>query len=261
MKLYSFIFIFFFSIACVNAQKPERVEISGRVIIDTEEREGITVFNESSNKGTVTDEKGAFVIEVALNETIAFAALQFKDFTITIDERIIKSKQVTVQLVEEVNRLDEVIILPYDLSGNLDVDLNNVRTYNVDMDKVYLGIKDWDDYKFAADNKSKIENPLIENKLVNGLNFVNLFGLLVKSKDTDEVDKDKPKESPLTNRYSPQFLLTYFKIPTDSADVFIDFVESKNMHKTLLDKKKELLLLEHLLSESKLFLTAISEKQ
>ncbi|MCC1483945.1 carboxypeptidase-like regulatory domain-containing protein [Winogradskyella immobilis] len=257
MKQHLLFIALFFSIGFISAQNIERIEISGRIVIATEEKEGITVFNESSNRGTVTDEKGAFTIEVALNETLVFSALQFKKFKITIDERIIDSKKVLVQLVEKINRLDEVIILPYDLSGNLNVDLEAVRTYNVDIDKIYIGIQDLDDYNFTEDYLSKINNPLVENRLLYGLNIVNIVGLFVRQ--NDKLDKNRPEASELTKRFTPNYLLTYLNIPTDRSEAFIDFVESKTFDQSLLNKNKELQLLEHLLSESKLFLEFESE--
>ena len=247
----------FFSFTFIQAQEINRIEINGRISVDTEDKEGITVYNQSSNKGTTTDENGAFIIEVAVNDVVAFGALQFKDFAITIDERIIKSRQVSVRLVEEVSKLDEVIVLPYDLSGNITADVDAVRTYNVDMAEIYKGEEDFDDYKFAADNKTKIDSPILdENRFMNGINFVNLFGLFVKKKDKSRSKLEQLLEnrSPIAKRYSPEYLNANFNIPTDLADVFIAYVEDKKYDKTLLEKKNEILLIDFLYQQSNLFL-------
>ena len=140
--------VLIFGFTVLEAQEIQRIEINGRVNVETKDVEGITVYNQSTKNGVTTDEKGAFRIDVAENDILAFGALQFKDFSIVIDERIIKSRQVSVRLVEEVNKLDEVIVLPYDLSGNVNVDVEAVRTYNVEMSKIYKGEEDFDDYKF-----------------------------------------------------------------------------------------------------------------
>ncbi|TCK67330.1 carboxypeptidase-like protein [Winogradskyella wandonensis] len=251
----SIILIFTFSFG--YGQDIERVEINGRINVDIEDKEGITVYNQSSNKGTITDENGTFKILVAENDIIAFGALQFKDFTIRIDDRIIKSRQVSVRLVEEVNKLDEVIVLPYDLSGNLNVDVEAVRTYNVDMAEVYKGEEDFDDYKFSADNKTKIDDPLLdENRFRNGINFVNLFGLLVKKKNKPktEIEKLEAKQSPIAKRYTPKFLETTFNIPLDLTESFLVYLEDRGYDKLLLELKNEMYLIEFLEKESQLFL-------
>ena len=241
----------------IQAQEINRVEINGRISVDTDDKEGITVYNQSSNRGTTTDENGAFKIDVTVNDIVAFGALQFKDFTITIDERIIKSRQVSVRLVEEVSKLDEVIVLPYDLSGNINADLEAVRTYNVDMAEIYKGEEDFDDYKFTADNKTKIDDPLLdENRFRNGINFINLFGLFVKKKDKSRSKLEQLLEdrSPIAKRYNAEYLSVNFNIPADLADVFISYVEDKKYDKALLEMKNEILLLDYLNQQSHLFL-------
>ena len=64
------------------AQEIERVEVNGRIIVDRNDVEGVTVYNHSSQTGTVTDKEGNFVINVAINDRVEFGALQFQNFTI-----------------------------------------------------------------------------------------------------------------------------------------------------------------------------------
>ena len=254
-SVFSFILIFITTIG--YAQETERVEVNGRINVETEDKEGITVYNQSSNKGVTTDENGAFKIDVAENDVLAFGALQFKDFTIIIDKRIIKSRQVSVRLVEEVNKLDEVIVLPYDLSGNINVDVEAVRTYNVEMAEIYKGQEDFDDYKFSADNKTKIDDPLLdENRFRNGLNIANLFRLFLKKKGAPKtgVELLGEKQSLIAKRYSANFLKDNFKIPTDLTEAFIEYIENKGYEKSLLLRKNEIFLIEFLEKESQLFL-------
>ncbi|MBT8244068.1 MAG: hypothetical protein HKP48_10865 [Winogradskyella sp.] len=253
------VFIAIFLSVFLHSQEIVRVEINGRINIETNEKEGITVYNQSSKNGVTTDENGIFRIEVAENDVLEFGALQFKDFTIVIDERIIKSRQVSVRLVEDINKLDEVIVLPYDLSGNLSVDTEAVRTYNVEMSQVFKGEEDFDDYKFSADNKTKIDDPLLdENRFRNGLNMVNIFRLFVKPKDKPKTKAEELQEliSPIEERYNTKFLKENFKIPTDLAEAFIDFVEDKGYEKELLNRKNEIYLIQFLQKQSQLFLLA-----
>lgn len=261
MKNTLFILSFFTSIIFLQAQDIQRVEINGRISVDTEDKEGITVYNQSSNKGTTTDDNGTFSIEVALNDVVAFGALQFQDFAISIDERIMKSRQVTVRLVEDVNKLDEVVVLPYDLSGDINTDVNAVRTFNVDMNEIYKGEEDNDDYQFAADNKTKVDSPILdENRFFNGVDFTKIYRMFFKKKPKPESKLEQLLEdrSPIAKRYDAEYLKTNFNIPTDLYEAFINYVEDKGYNEELLEKKKEILLLDYLLKESQLFL--ISKK-
>lgn len=257
---YRLVFILYiFSTLSLFAQEIERVEINGRITTENEDKEGITVYNQSANKGVTTDENGAFKIHVAVNDVVAFGALQFKDFTIIIDERIIKSRQVSVRLVEDVNKLDEVIVLPYDLSGNINVDVNAVRTYNVDMAEIFEGEEDLDDYQLSADSQTAVENPVLdENRFMNGVDFVAIYGLFFKKKKKPEskVAQINESRSPIIKRYDAQFLLTTYNIPLDLTEGFIEYVEAKKYDKSLLEKKKEILLLDFLREQSELFLNS-----
>ena len=101
------------SVFGLHAQDIERTLVNGRIVVSTNDKEGVTVYNSSSNKGTTTDENGDFELMVAINDVVEFGALQFKDFEIKVTEDIVTSKKLTVILVEEVNKLDEVVILPF----------------------------------------------------------------------------------------------------------------------------------------------------
>ena len=264
MKIYLSIFFSLVFIAFGISQNGERYEISGKISVESNDKEGITVFNSSTNKGTTTDEKGNFIIMAGLNDVIDFGALQFKDFSVTIDERIVKSRKMTVILVEQVNKLDEVLILPYDLTGNLTVDLESVRTYNVDMNKIYLGIDDLDDYQFTDDNKSEVDNPFTNREFKYGLNIKNVAKLIAgafSNENENETAEITQKEmSELALKYDANFLFEQFEIPLDKAGEFFAFLEKKPINKRLLADENEVELLEYINKQSQLFLIQEHEK-
>ncbi|EDP71532.1 hypothetical protein FBALC1_03572 [Flavobacteriales bacterium ALC-1] len=256
----------------VYSQDVERISIDGRIIVSSNDKEGVTVYNSSSNKGTITNEQGEFVIKVAVNDIVEFGALQFKDFKITITDDIIKTKRLTVILVEEVNKLDEVVLLPFGLTGNLNADLGNVRTYNVSLDAIYFGFNNIEDFEFTADYKTKIDNPAFDDyhpKVDNMLNIINLAGFLVSQ--VADIDKDKPvsnaekeiKKTPFKealDKYSINYIHSNFKIPLDQVEAFTDYVEAQGVDEVLLKEDKEMQFLERITQLSKSFLKLQSEK-
>ena len=64
----------------------------------------------------------------------------------------------TVFLVENINKLDEILILPYGLSGNLTTDVNSTKTFNPNLDAIYFGMANMNKFEFADDYKSKVVN-------------------------------------------------------------------------------------------------------
>ena len=253
-------------------QEIERIEINGRIVVSSEDKEGVAVYNSSSNKGTTTDEKGDFKIKVTLNDIVEFGALQFKDFKVIITEDVIKSKKLTVILVEEINKLDEVVILPFDLTGNLNADLENVRTYNVSLDDVYFGLDHIEDFDFSPDYKTKVDNTAFDEnnpRVENMLNIVNLAGFIVSqivdvdNKDDKNDSGKRIKKTPFKqalDKYSINYIHVNFDIPLEQVERFIDYVEEKGIDEKLLAKDKEVQFLEHITQLSKSFLKETGEK-
>lgn len=247
----------------VSAQNIKRVEISGKIIVDSNDMESITVYNTSAKKGTLTDENGLFKIKVALNDIIEVRALQFQDFTVTIDANIMKTKSMTVFLVEQINKLDEVLILPYDLTGNLLVDIESVRTFNPDLDAIYFGLANMNDYEFPDDYKSKVVNvamPGTGNNIPYGLNVIGIVDLFLRpifNSNTNKNRKEMPAQfsyDEFTDHYSTKFLVENFNIPEDKVDEFISYVEEEGVDYSLLDSGKEFQFLEFISVKSKEFL-------
>jgi hypothetical protein len=271
MKAVLCVLISLLSLASI-AQEVDRIAINGKIIVSTEDKEGVAVFNSSANRGTITDKDGYFSIEVALNDVIEFSALQFQDFTVTINQDILRSKRLTVILVEEVNKLDEVVLLPFDLTGNLNADLDNVRTYNVSLDYVYFGLDHITDFEFSADYKTNVENTAFDEynpRVENMLNIINLTGFLLKQVADIDINKKQDKEEKLLKKtpfkkalekYSYNFIHTNFDIPLDQVDAFIDYMEIKGVDERLLEKDKEIELLERISQLSSEFLNTSSDK-
>jgi len=271
MKHLFIVILSFFSIL-IYSQDIERISINGKIIVSSDDKEGVTVYNTSSNKGTVTDNVGNFSIEVTINDMVEFGALQFKDFTVKITDKIIDSKTLTVILVEEVNKLDEVVILPFGLTGNLNADLENVRTHNVSLDAIYFGLDNINDFEFSADYKTKADNVAFNEynpRVENMLNLVNLAGFIVgqvvnmddnKSKSNKEKAIQKTPFKEALDKYSINYIHTNFNIPIDQIENFTDYVEAEGVEEELLKEDKELQFLERITQLSKSFLKQINDK-
>jgi hypothetical protein len=267
----SLLIVFTLATISLFSQEIKRVEVSGKIIVDSDDKQGITVYNSSSNKGTVTDENGKFVISVTINDRVDFGALQFKDFTVIIDKDIIASKQMTVYLIEDVNKLDEVIILPYGLTGNLAVDSKNVKTFNPDMDAIYFGIKHMDEYEFTADYKTKVDNNTMHSQgetLVNGFDPIAIMAIMIKPLLKNKNNKNKTAKNEaidipigkLKAYYSNKFLVENFNIPKDKVEEFVVYVEENGLDDNLLQQGKEMEFIEFINQKSQLFLKSLSEK-
>lgn len=261
-------FIFFLAVlVSVSAvsQNTNRIEVSGKVIVEGSDLAGITVFNASSNTGTVTDSNGAFSLKVALNDQIEVSALQYRNISFTINEDIIESRKMKIFLIEEINRLDEVIVSSKGLTGNLGVDVEQSQPFKPKLDALYFGIKHSDEYRFERDYKSAVKSTAMNTEgvtVVNGLNVVNVVNQLLlplfRSK-APKVEKAFVPEVPLEAvkyYFGSEFLVNNFNIPEHRVEEFINYVQDENFDFSLLNYGKEMEFLELLNQKSKAFLNA-----
>lgn len=243
----------------INAQVLNRVEAKGRIIVDVNDIENVTVYNTSSNKGTITNTKGEFKISVRLNDVIEISALQFEKFTVKIDENILNNKYFTVYLVERINKLDEVIVTPYDLlTGNIVTDVKSVETFNPDLDAIYFGVNDIYSYEFTDDYKSEVVNTaMAQDHFRYGTDFVKILGSILKPvfKSKKEAKQSiRITDKDLTDVYGKEFLSNTFKIPEDKVEAFIAYVNTDNFSYELLNEDNEVKLIEYLYAQSQKFL-------
>lgn len=250
-------FLLFFSIL-VAAQDVNRVEVNGKIIAKNDV-EGVTVFNTSSNKGTVADENGDFKMEVALNDIIEVSALQYVSVEVSITQDVIDSKILRLFLVEELNKLSEVILLPSLLTGEIHVDIDNAE----DQRYIEMHFGDLSHMEFGEDEFAEVRNIITsEGVYYNGVDFVRIFGLnrLFKGKGkTSELPPNTTDE--LAQKYSQAFIEGNFNIPHDQVDDFITYVNAKYFDQKLLEDGQEMELIQYLNDQSKLFLNSKNGKE
>lgn len=264
MKKQLLFLVFIFTISSVWSQTNQRIDISGIILSENQDIEGVTIFNTSSNQGTITNEEGEFSIKVTLNDRIEISALQFNQITLTVNEEVISSKQIKIYLIEKINQLDAVL-LSSGLIGNMAVDIDNVKTVrNIDVE---VGDRN---KAFEYNDDKAFDNQVVSNNLnsitrkgefYNGVDFVQLAGgiysLLVKPKNKVIVEKPlllnkKPKT--VMDVFSNEYIIKNFNIPEEKLTAFIGFLESKEMNQELFISENELKLIDYVMLQSNLFI-------
>lgn len=262
MKLkFGFLLLFFFTSAVVLAQTIERIPIQGQITAPLgEDVENISIYNVSSQKGTITDKEGLFTIEVALHDRIEVTALQFASFSVNVDAGVIKSRKMKVYLNPSVNVLEDVVINQYDLTGYAELDVKSIKTYvvpNISLSKAeILSTANMapDQYSAIKGNfAASVISPSANGVSVNILALADLF-----SKKTATVYKRKPPvdvAKELRERFSPAFIEENFHISSEKADDFLYFVEDHGLLASYLKPENELLLMDFMLQQSSAYLS------
>lgn len=250
------------------SQDIKRENIYGKIIVEGNDIEGITIYNYSTNIGSVTNENGEFTITVALNDLLEIRGLEYKKLNVTINNTILESKKINIFLIEEINKLDEVILTTKRFTGNLKTDVNRLEKFKPKLDVIYFGIKNSDVSNFKDTNNgltkiSDVKAPA--QTFGDGLNIVNVVDQLLIPLFRSEV-KDKkaagiPEVQAKSIKYylGSTFLVDNFDIPEHRVEEFIRYVEDEVFDFDLLNYGHEIEFLELLNRKSKRFLNPKSD--
>lgn len=279
------ILVFFLSVVAYSQDTPpldqqpslSRVQVEGVLTAPVgEDLEGISVYNISSQRGTITDNEGKFTIAVAENDRVQFTALQFQKFTVIVDDGIVETKRMLVYVNPSVTQLDEVIVRPYNLTGNVNVDVGRIAFADV---KAGLDLS-WEamefDYEFPDDSQSSVKGNAAAEALGytsqrEGANILGLVGLFMNSvlniNGSERNSKPSRTEiaaihiSSLENRFVSQYFTETLGIPRENVIDFLYFVvEENDMDSSLMQDNNELQLMDHLYKKSRKYLLIINSQ-
>ena len=118
--------VLFFVTQWVFAQSGEEKVLQGRVVSEDKDVVGVVVQNLGAQNAVITDLDGNFAIEVSVNDTLVFSAVHFLRKIVPVTETLYNSNFVEVPMQEFVNELKEVVVTPYNLTGDLTKDIDRV---------------------------------------------------------------------------------------------------------------------------------------
>jgi hypothetical protein len=246
----------------VSAQTESGVIISGNIEVPLGDYpQGISIFNLKSERFTQTDSLGRFNIAVTFNDSLRVSSLQFQEFTVIVDQGIVNSKTLTIFVSEVVNRLPEVIVTPYDLSGNINVDLQRLKTVELPTNLTAANVQNED---FSTESGPIIASApyntalaTSNTRLVNGLNFVNIFKEFLIAKKREDIKNPYNKSvNPVVDEYirkiyEDDFFRENLNIKREYISDFIFYANDHGLSEQMLKGGNELDLIAFLLDQSK----------
>jgi hypothetical protein len=248
-----FFLIFFLIVAHGSAQSVLFSDLKGKVTNLGIGVSDVHVMNTSSNKATITDEEGLFSISAKINDTILFSAVQFKRKALVVSVAMLESSSIVVPLEEFVNELDEVVVRPYNLSGDLSMDMNNLTT-----EKVYvastLGLPN-----AYVKPITQGERKLYEATTGGGLLPLNpiINAMTGRTKYLKKVLASQEKYARtirVREYYADSLFVKYLKIPESKIEDFMYFCEVDESFSTVVDSRDKLKIWEYLKLRSTAYL-------
>lgn len=113
-------------VASAQGQDYFSEKLEGRVYSDDGDVAATHVLNTTTERATITDSNGFFAIPARLNDTLVFSAVQYKRKEIVVTLNLLESKFVLIPLEYALTELDEVVVTPYNLSGDIMRDLSHL---------------------------------------------------------------------------------------------------------------------------------------
>ncbi|MGW9685547.1 hypothetical protein [Flagellimonas sp. 2504JD1-5] len=232
--------------------------LQGRVYSLDKDVVGVVVQNVSSTRAVITDVNGNFSIPVKLTDTLVFSAVQFKRKMLIVDKVLLNTSFISVPLEEFVNELEEVVVKPYNLSGDLDQDLDGLQLEK-DVSAEALGLpnahakiptqseRKLQQATFGKFNVGMILTPPLD-PIINAIT-----GRTKMLKNRVKVDKAYARTQHVQGFYVDSLFVTTLKIPLEKIDDFMYFCEVDEEFQTVVNSKDKLRIWDFMVLKSRTY--------
>lgn len=112
MKI-KFSIFFFFLANVILAQESGRTILNGKINANTVDLEGVYVINLKTEKSTITERDGHFLIAAAPGDTLLFSAIHLKELRVFLEKKDFQADFV-VKMESSITSLKEVVVKRYD---------------------------------------------------------------------------------------------------------------------------------------------------
>ncbi len=239
-------------------QNPQTKELRGQVVASDGDVVGVVVQNIVSERAVITDVDGFFSITAQLNDTLVFSAVQYKRKVLPVNEVLWNTNFFTIRLEEFVNELREVVVKPYDLSGDLSQDLTkltlekDVSAEALNLPNAHRSIPSQSERKLMQATYGKFNPMMILSPPLDPI--INaITGRTKMLKNRVKVDGEYARTQRVQDFYADSLFLTALKIPMEKIDDFMYFCEVDEAFQTIVDSHDKLKIWDFMVEKSRLY--------
>ncbi|MGB5944253.1 MAG: carboxypeptidase-like regulatory domain-containing protein [Leeuwenhoekiella sp.] len=249
MKVIALACTFFLTLHFGFGQQIIRPIIEGHLIVpEGDSPEGIVIYNITTGKGTITNEAGYFFIAVKPNDQILVQSIQFDPVTVNVSRAAVTNEDLVITLRESVNELNEVVVKPYDLSGDISADVAFVPLTTPPDNP--LENRDTFYETHIYDTYSKVVNPAFDDEQWRtGLNFVNIYKAIFKKHKKNTLDFKKSAGAQIVELYNDRFFHDNLDLQQEEIEPFLVYTEKNGLNDAMLASGNELNLIQFLLKK------------
>ena len=250
--------LIFLSIASFSGYgQDDAIQLKGRVKSLSNDVSNVLVINLSSKKSTITDTLGLFTIAVKLGDPIRFSAVQYLAKQIIVTDSILNKGKVLVNLEEKVINLDEVMVTPYNLTGNIDHDIERLGIKPI-VTSSSLALPNADIEVVTQSERLLLEADSGKYVYYYGIALIiNLHKIMNRTSGRtksfeDMVARDEIMaiEKEIIAKFSKETMSMDFDIPIENIDGFLTYCLSQTDFPELSDKPSTIEIWEYLRNKS-----------
>ncbi|MGO1751933.1 MAG: hypothetical protein ACTHYV_05530 [Psychroflexus sp.] len=113
-------------------------QLRGKIKADSIQHYQINIVNITQETGTTTAQDGSFVLPVKINDSIVFSSLIHEFKALRVNEKHLE-ETLQIHLKPQINELPEVVLKPYDLSGDFLIDVPKIKVSHIDQTSYGFG--------------------------------------------------------------------------------------------------------------------------
>lgn len=248
------------------AQQLPREILYGQIVADSISVEGITITNKTTKRYSISDNEGNFSLHAREKDTLVFTSMNYSSKMVVLNSSDFKMKVLRIKLESHIMQLDEVIIDPNSLTGDLEKDNKNIKITQIKPD---INIKDALATQYEADGVTTVYNKSLEGPgtIVNLfqpdlVKIVKMFGLFKGKKDDKQVAFTSSKIFPeaVQEKLPESFFRDTLKLKKDEIGLFLSYCENDPRAQSLLYANKEFELVDFLISKKPEYIKSLEKK-
>lgn len=258
--------VFLFISQLLSAQQLPREILYVQIIADSISVEGITITNRTTHRYSVSDSEGRFSLYAREKDTLVFSSMNYSSRMVILNASDLKMKVLGIKLESHITELDEVIINPNSLTGDLEKDNKNIKVTQL---KSGINAKDAISQEFEADLQTSVNNTAMRGPghietlyQPDLIKIVKMFGLFKGKKEDKKIQYASSKifQEAVQEKLSESFFLDTLKLKKDQIGLFLAFCENDPRAQGLLYANKEFELVDFLISKKPEYLKSLEKK-
>lgn len=216
--------IFLLLLGCLHLSAQEPVLINGLVQSDSVQLQDIHILNLSTRQGTISNINGEFRITVSASDTLIFSGIQFHTLGLIVDEKVIQTRLLKIELKPKIEELSEIELKGHDLDGFFYIDTKRMK------DSLPLVSEEAVDF-----SKQGHDDPTSSNYVVPSANLVNLVSMIGKKKRKENKAEanlnERKRQAPdnIRKELGDDVFIEYMGIPKNHIEEFIRFCQKRNI--------------------------------